>query len=189
MMSDIETLFTNYQHTIEAIGAVSTFAAVVASLFLARSSSKSKIEAYTSIMIFTQGDGVKRDNPHFLTVSITNTGLTPVRIPFAFFCWKFPFKSGSFLITPLDYVGANLINRKVYPFKIEAKHSELFFLSDLETLRSEMSKVAQDICPFQLLFIRAKVGTEDGTVISAKISKDLRKEFKKIAKLPNKNNK
>lgn len=185
-MNSLETFFFNYEKTIAALGAVSTFAAVVTSLYLARRSEKTRLKSYVSGTFITHSSIDPNNRPKFVSVNIINLGSAAIRIPFSFFCWKVPFCKESLLVCPFDSFGIDpMIPVRQYPFKVEPKHSESFIISDRETFYTEMKKAFDRFWLFPLLranFIQAIVCTDDGTVCKVNVSKQLRKELVKYIK-------
>jgi hypothetical protein len=94
MLNWLEQFSEGNQHTIAALGAISTFAAVVVSLVLAsiaQRSSRTRIKARAAVSVIFHPMLEGRPKPQYVTVTITNVGLMPVMIPFSFFRWKLPF--------------------------------------------------------------------------------------------------
>src|SRR5262249_10307588 len=112
----IEEFFEAHQHTIAAIAAAGTVGAVVTSLWLAwsaRRADRTKLRAVANLMTLFHPSIDPKAAPEFLTVSITNQGKWPLRIPTNFFYWKVPFKRGVILImSPLDLTGSDWIPKK-----------------------------------------------------------------------------
>src|SRR5262249_32846397 len=80
-----------------------TLAAVVTSLVLAwnaRRADRTQLRAVANLMTIFHPTIDPKTAPEFLTVSITNQGKWPLRIPSTFFYWKVPFKRGVMLIMP-----------------------------------------------------------------------------------------
>jgi hypothetical protein len=91
MLNWLEQFSEANQHTIAALGAVSTLAAVVVSLVLAsiaQRSSRTRIKASASVRVIVHSTLEGKPKPEYVTVAITNVGLLPGIIPFSFFHWK-----------------------------------------------------------------------------------------------------
>jgi exosortase/archaeosortase len=87
----IEEFFKAHQYTIQAIAAAGALAAVVVSLALAssaRRADRTRLEAVANLMTIFHPTIDPKTAPEFLTVSITNHGKWPLRIPTNFFYWK-----------------------------------------------------------------------------------------------------
>lgn len=188
-MNEIELFFGKYVNSISALSAVSTFAAVMVSLLLAMRGEKTRMSVGVTSTFLIHDMIAPHNRPNFLSVSITNKGSLPLRVPYSFFCWKVPFCRYRWMISPLDsFSGISpFVTQKRYPVKIEPKHSESFFLSDKATFRSEMKKSLTQL-PFPTIsayFIKAEIRADDGTKCYAKISKGIRQEIIKCAKATN----
>jgi hypothetical protein len=75
------------QHTIAALGAISTSAAVVVSLVLAliaQRSSRTRINARAAVSVMIHSTLEGKPKPKYVTVAITNVGLMPAMIPLSF---------------------------------------------------------------------------------------------------------
>jgi hypothetical protein len=131
MLNWLEQLSEANQHTIAALGAISTFAAVVVSLLLAsiaQRSNRTRIKARARVGVIFHPTLEGKPNPEYVMVTITNVGLMPVMIPLDFFRWIMPFKSGFWLITPWDYSLHNAwVPQRTYPAEIRPRGSETFF--------------------------------------------------------------
>ncbi len=173
----MEIFFENYQHTIEALSVLATFLAVFVSLYIANLSTKTRASAYASIKIFSQDGRFDDNKPHYLTVSITNLGITHLRIPFSFFYFRIPFFKDLLLINQYDAFNVPNIPKKTYPYKVESKQTELFFISELETFREILKSISNNFCGLRLRFMRAYICTDDGLVIKVRMSKEIRKEI------------
>jgi len=88
MLNWLEQLSETYQHVIAALGAISTFAAVVVSLVLAsiaQRSSRTRIKARAMVSVMLHSTLEGKPKPRYVTVTITNVALMSVMIPFSFF--------------------------------------------------------------------------------------------------------
>lgn len=174
----MEAFFESYGHTFSALGAIGTLLAVIISLYFgyrAMKSNDAKITAYISISILTTPN-----TPKYIVVTIRNTGLMPVSIPFSFLNFRLPFSSAAFLITPLDFYSADInISQKSYPCKIEPKHSEMFFVSTTDLFfRNGGNPFEMKISYWLLNFIRAEIHISDGSIFKVKLSKKIKKMIK-----------
>ena len=83
----LEHFLDHYPHIIAAVEAISTFAAVVVALWLARRSEAVRLRALLSIALFPT------DPSQVVTLQIHNMGLrTGALAPPPFFEWKIPFR-------------------------------------------------------------------------------------------------
>src|SRR5262249_29762103 len=176
----IEEFFKAHQHTIAAIAAAGTLAAVVTSLVLAwnaRRADRTQLRAVANLMTIFHPTIDPKTAPEFLTVSITNQGKWPLRIPSTFFYWKVPFKLGVMLIMPLDLASSRWIPKKNYPTEVAARTSESFYISDLPTFQQEVKRMRgadtfADRIRFR--FIKGFVQTDDGETFRVKLSPEIR---------------
>jgi len=149
MLGWIEQSATLHQHTIAALGAISTFLAVLVSLGLALislRSNRTRIKGNIGVSFIHHELLAGSPPPEYITVSITNVGLLPAIIPMAYFYWKVAFHKSYWLINPLDFVGLPpLVPRRVYPTEIRPRASETFFLSEIEVFRSSMAEGFQRV--------------------------------------------
>lgn len=190
VLTAIEDFCKAHEYTIAAASAVGTCLAVVVSLGIAivgQRANRTRVSASAAIMYLTNQKTDRANPPSYLTVRITNDGLLPVVIPAPFCFWKVPLKPGLLLTLPWDYGGDAFIGRKQYPVKIEARHSELFVLSDINMFRETFRSSAIDrhatlldrLC---LLLCRAYVTTADGKTFQVRLDKPLREELRKVRK-------
>ena len=131
MLNWLEKFSEGNQHTIAALGAISTLAAVVVSLVLAlitQRSSRTRIHARAAVSVLLHSTLEGKPKPKYVTVTITNVGLMPVMIPFSFFHWKIPFKSSSWMINQWDYSKHDpWVPQRTYPAEIRPRGSATFF--------------------------------------------------------------
>jgi hypothetical protein len=173
----IEQFFEAHQHTVDAIAAAGTLAAVATSLWLAyraRRADRTKLKATADLWTIV----VPNDTPKFLQVTIRNVGKFPVRITASFFYWKVPFSRNWLSMGPLDLYGSPLIPRKNYPIKIDPRTTETFTLWDLATFKKEAKKIREtSSVQIRLRFIRAFVFTDEGAKSKVKLSPHVRQTF------------
>jgi hypothetical protein len=143
-----DAILGHYPHLVAALEAVSTFGAVVVSLtlaVLAHRGNRTKLRARLYVaQLFHEGiDHTNR--PEYIALVITNTGMLPLRIPFAFFYWNVPFKRSVALIMPLDYfAGADPhLAARHYPIEIHPRTSETIYLSTSRAMRENFKQMRQ----------------------------------------------
>lgn len=187
MFETIEEFFKNHQFTIAALGAVSTFAAVFVSLMVAlwsqrRLRTQLKAEVTTATIVHETLDS--QNPPTYCTVSITNTGLMPLRVPLSFLRWKLPLKRPWMPLSPLDADGTDpLIPQKRYPVEIAPRTTKQFYVSDIETFRKKHAAIFKGsglIDRIRYRFIKAIILTDDGRQFRARIAKPLCDELTKL---------
>jgi hypothetical protein len=128
-----------------------------------------------------------RKPPTYLTATITNKGVRPLRLPFAFFSWQLPFERGAWTVNPYDaYVTPDVyVNRQTYPIEIPPRASHTCFVSDIETMRESLTQVASEagfLGRLRFRCIRVTIITDDGALFRGRVSKQLRKEIAKIGR-------
>ena len=186
MLHWLEQISEANQHAVAALGAISTFAAVVVSLVLAsivQRSSRTRIKALATISVIFHPSLKGRPKPEYVTVAITNVGLMPVMIPLAFLHLKVPFRSGYWMITPWDYVQHDpWVPMRTYPVEIRPRGSATITLSEIERFRSTTAEMFQQVSRWRwrFRFIKALVVTEDGKIFKVKLDKTIRRELAKV---------
>lgn len=189
----MEEFFKEYQYTFSAFGTVSTLLAVVISLvfgYRALKANDTKIKAFIGISeIFHEG----KVQGSYITTTIINKGLLPVRIPFGFFYIipSFATKNSKVaMINPMDFYGRDSnVPKKDYPIKIEPNHNEILFLdyeenfvtnSAPKTIKKQKDDSFASWFPIWIYikFIKIKIVTEDGSSFYAKLSKQLIEKIK-----------
>jgi len=182
----LEHFLGHYPHVVAGLEAVSTFAAVVVSLSLAalaRRANQTKLRARLYVAQLLQQGTDPKNAPEYIALSITNTGILPLRIPFAFFYWKIPFRQSLSLITPLDYFqGADPhLPSRPYPIEIHPRTSQTMYLRTVRVARENFKEMRQGknrAMRFLSGFMKAKVVTEDGRTFNVKLAKNIRREIK-----------
>jgi hypothetical protein len=175
----IEQFFEAHQHTVAAIAAGGTLAAVLTSLglaFVARRADRTRLKASAGLWTTISNE---RPRPRFLQVTITNEGKFPLRITPSFFAWKVPFSRDIWLHPPLDLAANALVPAKHYPIKIEPRTTETVTICDLAVFQKEAKKI-REACPVRirrLRLIRAFVFTDEGDKFKVKRSPQVRQAF------------
>jgi hypothetical protein len=176
----VEDFFKAHQHTIAAIAAVGTLAAVITSLvlaYVARRADRTRLRARATLVTLLHDTIDPRSAPKFLRVDITNHGRWSVRIPVPFFYWKVPFKRGVMVARPLDHTNSHWIGKKDYPTDVGPRTSESFFISDLATFRQEVKRIRGAdtfVNRLRFRFIRAFVQMDDDETFRVKLSSHVR---------------
>ena len=173
MSGTIEAFCTSYEHTIDAVGAISTLLAVVVSLFLAhRATISDNTKLVATLQISTVLHPAINPHPRFFVVSVTNTGKHPIQIPFDFFRWNVPLRRRQWVILPIDSTGiAGVIPEKTYPFEIKPRSRETFYMSEAGAFVDQMKgiKKEQGRLSHLLFFLKtASVRTTDGMTFRPK---------------------
>jgi hypothetical protein len=162
----IEEFFKAHQHTIAAIAAGSTFAAVLTSLWLAwraRRADQTKLKAVATLVY----DTIDQESaPLNLQVTITNRGKFPLRA--RSFFWKLPFGDE---IEPTKLVDSYVERRT--PIEIAPRASDtvtLFNRDTLKCLAKRMRGAATLADRLRVRFVRVYVETDDGQRFRVKLS-------------------
>jgi len=189
MFQKLETFFKAHEHTMAALEAVSTFAAVVVALVLSLVSqreNRTRIKAVVSATIIMHESVEAADYPSYVSVEITNKGILPVMIPLSFFHWRVPFKRGVWLVMPMDYSqGDPWVPQRLYPAEIAPRSAKIFYLSGLETFRNECRDKfigSSFLDRFRFRFLRARVRTDDGKLFNVKIDNSFRNEISEVSR-------
>lgn len=185
LLAWLERLLDAYQHTIAALGAAGTLAAVVVSLFIALRSSRTRVKASVQVSFIVHQTLKSKPKPEYITVTITNIGLMPATIPMGFFQWKLPFHREYWQIIPWDYGGHDpWVPQRVYPTEIKPRSSQTFFLQEIETFRAQTAEFLQPLwlARWRVRFIKAIIRTDDGQLFKAKLDNGVRRKFPKMAR-------
>jgi hypothetical protein len=182
----------HYPHLIAGLEAISTFAVVIVSVSLAlvsQRASRTRLNASGSISFIIHDLVEDKDNPPtYFTINITNTGVMPLKIPFAFFHWRIPLRRrGAWLVNPLDYYGVDSwAPQKKYPVEINPRASDTFFVSDITTFRQMIVEHFVSRTGFleryQFRFSRPRVVTDDGATFKVKLQPEVWREISKLWK-------
>ena len=176
----MEDFFKDYQYTFSAMAAIGTMLAVIISLWLSSNQHRSKIVAGVGKRVMDQKNGVMISDAlytvEYVTVHISNVGLMSVSIPYQLFYVKIPFSKKVAVFNTMDskHNNQSLVPQKNYPVKIEPNHSEIFFVSDLESLKKGLDQFGF----FSRFFIGFYVSTGDGREFKAKMSGALRRDIR-----------
>jgi hypothetical protein len=185
MSAWLEHFSETNQHTIAALEAASTFAAVVVSLvlaLLANRSSRTRARVSVQVQFIFRPTLDGKTKPEYVTATITNIGVMPASIPISFLAWKVPFYSDYLQAVPWDYAQHDRwAPQRVYPTEIKPRASETFFLPDLSGFRTTMAEKLQRIrlLPCRIRFIKAIILTADGRRFRVKLDKSVRRELAK----------
>lgn len=187
MWDEIEQFCEAHQHTIAALGAVSTPAVLVslALALLAHRASRTHIKAHASISVILHPTLEGKPKPEYLTVAIINVGSLPAMIPFGFFQWVVPFRGGRWMINPWDASRHDpWIPQRNYPVEIRPRGSATIFLSDMATFRTNMIEMLHEVhrLSWRVRFIRAIVATDDARIFKVKLDQKLRHELLKLSR-------
>ncbi|WP_152982788.1 hypothetical protein [Acidiphilium sp. JA12-A1] len=164
----IEAYCQAHQYTISAFGSVSTFAAVVVSLWLARRADlANRTRLRASFEVSALIHELLPDRPTFVTVSIVNIGNLPLIVPVGFLRWRLRFSPMNKLLLPIDRQGIpGVLPAKNYPIKIEPRSSETFFISECSEFVKQMQEIKNEfrlLNGFFFYFRKAVVITQDGS--------------------------
>ena len=181
----MEDFFKDYQYTFSAMAAIGTMLAVIISLWLSSNQHRSKIVAGVGKRVIDLKNGVMisdalytdvKNTVEYVTVHISNVGLMSVSIPYQLCYIKKPFSKKLLVVGTMDskHNNQSLVPQKNYPVKIEPNHSEIFFVSDLESLKKGLDQFGF----FSRFFIGFYVSTGDGREFKAKMSGALRRDIR-----------
>jgi hypothetical protein len=126
----LEHFLDHYPHIIAAVEAISTFGAVVVSLslaFAARRSHNTRLRARVQRTTVTSSALSRFPVYVYVSVSITNTGILPLRFSPSFLQLKVPFRRTTWMIRVLEDLQTDLlIPQKTFPVEIVPARPRLF---------------------------------------------------------------
>jgi len=163
----MEHFFQSYQSTIAALGAVSTFAAVVIALCLAISSigaNRSKLKARATITSLVQ-PGLAGSVPTFVTAEIVNTGALPLRLGLSFFRLRLPFQRGATMFLPQDSFSGQPMPKRQYPVVVQPNTSVSLFINGRDEFIQSLIDMKVELNWFgrvRFRWFRLCVLTDDG---------------------------
>jgi len=179
-----ENLLSRYPHIVAAIESLSTFAAVITSLVLAgmaQRSNRTKLEADGFIGEVHSEAVDPKTHPRYLVVSITNTGLLPLRIPYGFFYFKIPLRRALSGVLPLDSTGAErYLPRRTYPVPLASRTTEPFYITTEERLYAEFEKLWKIEPKWRkplFRFMGGLVVTDDGRRFKVTLTRDIQQKI------------
>lgn len=166
--TEIEAYCQAHQYTISAFGSLSTFAAVVVSLWLARRAdlaNRTRLRASFEVSALLHES--LPDRPTFVTVSIVNIGNLPLIVSVGFLRWKLRFSQEDKLFLPIDRQGIpGVLPAKNYPIRIEPRSSQTFFVSECSEFVKQMQEIKKEFrffSGFFFYFRKAVIITQDGS--------------------------
>ena len=183
-----ESFADRHQHSVAALSAFSTTAAVIVALWagnFSRTAAKPKLKARVS---FWQIVGERSDlgaMPTYVAVRLTNVGKMPIRLQSTCFSWRIPPARNSWAALPVDEQGDGHIGAHQYPFILHPNTSDTLFLASLERFHAEMPKIlsAAKLLPTRAAKkLRAYVYTDDGSLFRADISEEVTNEIAEFEK-------
>jgi hypothetical protein len=185
MLHTIDEFFRGSEHTIAALSAISTFAAVVVSLaiaFFAHRANRTRLKAAASIK-FIFHETATQPYPEYLYVNLTNIGILPATVQFSFFYWRLPFARGLMLISPLEFYGDNWHPKRAFPVEIGPRRSVSICLSSIHMLRKTLGELSASglLNHIRLRFMKAYVATDDNKTFKVKLDRSVRKEIRLAA--------
>lgn len=178
----IESLSEEYKNTVSVLSTLGTWAAVLASLWIAAKSQKPKLRVFVNknVLIPTEAQTAGQVDwdkcEDSIGVDIQNVGPVTVYIHYWSFIWRLPvWRSAGMQCNPY------MPDFPREPIKLDPGQSASISLTnDLEEFRVAI----QDLCrrsnvpPFFRRFARLHVTTANGSKIKAKAGDDLKKWFK-----------
>jgi hypothetical protein len=178
----IESFCSRHEHTISALEAFGTVAAVITALYTAQSAkrmSTPKIKAHVGVDQIMYGfPGM--ETPSYLTCRLANVGNVEVRLNSTFFTWRVPFSRTSAMAILLDTVGDTHVRTRSYPLILGPHTSDIVFVSSETMMKEGLAKIVWGVHRFRRLrarFIRAQIFTQDGLTFKATLGGEVRKEI------------
>lgn len=182
----LDSLLGQFPHVVSALEAIGTFAAVVTSLALAlvaQRANRTRLEATACIGEIKGGTVQTEAPPRYLTVTISNMGLLPLRIPFAFFSFKIPLRRGCLAVLPLDAAGDAFLPKRIYPVLLQSRTKEWFSLTTERKLYDSLAEAWRNEPNWRKPLFRwmhAVVVTEDARRCKVNLPKDIRQKIAAI---------
>lgn len=179
---NIETFSEEYKNTISVLSTLGTWAAVLASLWIAARTQKPKLRIFVNKNVLIPSEAQTTGQVDWdkcedsIGVDIQNIGPTTVYIHYWSFIWRFPWwRSAGMQINPY------LPDFRREPIKLDPGQSATISLTnDL----AEFRKALEDLCKkskvpnFFRRSVRLQVTTANGIKFKAKIGDDLKKWIK-----------
>ncbi len=179
----MEKFFQDYQHTIEVLAALGTWAAVVTALWLARDSSRPKLKIYVDRrpLILSEEQDRERETGRpidiescnkVVIVEISNNGSRITYIPYFSFSWNFPRFISFIARSAIGAMHNPVTDFRQDGLKIEPGQSASVILANnLEALKSDVfvRLCRKNRLPlFMRRFINLYVWTADGHRVRAR---------------------
>ncbi len=188
MLEAFEEFCKAHEKTIAFVEAFSTLAAVIVSLSLAYRAgraNKTRLKAWVDIRRIVHSTIPPETRLRYLTATITNTGIMPLRVPVAFFHWQLPRqKDTSYGVNPLDASAMDeWVSQQKYPLEIPPRASHPFLVSNVATFRQEFKEMIDKQSPIRRIsyrFVHVTIVTDDGMHFRAKIDNGVRKEMSEL---------
>ncbi|MFC4170052.1 hypothetical protein [Teichococcus aestuarii] len=186
-MFDIEKWATSYEKTISLVSAVSTTAAVVVALWaawLAKAAHKPKLRArLVKMAVATRESGPVGE---YISVVVNNVGLVPINLnQFCFRLRASLYKKTSVISVPVHAVGDKVIHTVVFPVTVNPNTSfTLFILEEKQFEYVARRFLNHNWCNRLILaeLTGAYLWTDGEFMFPVKISKDIRKQFRRLAR-------
>jgi hypothetical protein len=184
MWKTVEQFCKDHEKTIEFCQAAFTLLAVIVSLGIARSARKA---TNTRLRVRLQTEVIKRDAlskyPTYVTISITNTGILPIRIPISYFQLKVPLRQENWIIehSPNEL----LIPPKQFPVEILPHATEKFYPVEINSFRYTFHEIVRATgwgTRILFRFVKATVVTDDGMRFTAIVDGDIRRVLEECRK-------
>jgi len=157
-------------------------------LWLASRAARTRLRATGSLKCFYHPTLDPTKPPTVLAVTVTNTGSMTLRIPAGFFMWKALLKREYMTQPPMEFnqtfpYFAILGEPHSYPVEIAPRASETFYICEKAGLESEAKRMLRANKSFldrlRFWFIRALVQTDDGKMFRVKLSREVRKIWRR----------
>jgi hypothetical protein len=184
MWKIVEQFCKDHEKTIEFCQAGFTLLAVIVSLGIARSARKA---TNTRLQARVQTEVIKHDAlskyPTYVSVSITNVGILPMRIPMSYFQLKVPLRRTNWIIehSPNEL----LMPPKQFPVEILPHARDKFYPVEINSFRDAFHKMVRAAgwgTRFLFRFVKATVVTDDGMRFTAIVDRDIRRVLEECRK-------
>lgn len=171
MLSQVESFLSSYPSIIQTIVAISTFSAVITSLWIAQHQNKPKVLLKTSLGTIV-GNGLLTHEEHlnadqvYASIEIKNRGNSPIYLtPYSIYWSASPITNMHGLATTITPI----------PDKIEPGASSTIIVSEIDYLPKHLQNfLGPSFLGFKVNFLKLNVKLQNGDVFQAKVCKGIK---------------
>jgi len=168
MLSQIERFLSKYPTIIQTIAAISTFSAVITSLWIAQASNKPKISAKVSAAFPIYNDPLFNLNEEktYISIDIKNKGNSPIYLSTYSLYWSaHPFTNMNGLITTITPI----------PEKIEPGTNATIIISEFPYICKKLNGfLGSRFIHLKINFLKLNIKLQNGYIFQAKICKGIK---------------
>jgi hypothetical protein len=184
----LEKFFAQYEHSIDALGAFLTFAAVVISLWVTIQSGKAHRTRLTitgGVRVVVVTEIPKEEWPHYLTLHLTNIGLMRAKVQDYSISWSYPLAKHSLIIRPQDHYGDKWVPSVRYPITIEPNESHSIIVTKLVDFENMFTEeyTGKGIRRLFAPMLTLRLVSADGRAFKVKLDKGTKAIIKRNTRL------